>query len=274
MPEGPETRRAADRISNRLRDRSLSHLRLPFPPISEFEGVLKKAHIESVTSRGKALLIRFDNGLSLYSHSQLYGRWTVNKASTEIRWNRSLRAEFVAEGYAVRLWSATDVEVLPTDKEEEHPYILKLGPDVLDDDTTSDMICERLESPRFNRRHASSLMLDQTFIAGLGNYLRSEILHQAGVHPKARPKDLDPGAITKWGSLTKSISIRSYESNGLTVSDDLARRRKGMGERRRSYRHSAFCRNGMDCHVCDATIIRIRVSGRRLDMCPKCQVES
>ena len=274
MPEGPETRRAADRISNRLRDRSLSHLRLPFPPISEFEGVLKKAHIESVTSRGKALLIRFDNGLSLYSHSQLYGRWTVNKASTEIRWNRSLRAEFVAEGYAVRLWSATDVEVLPTDKEEEHPYILKLGPDVLDDDTTSDMICERLESPRFNRRHASSLMLDQTFIAGLGNYLRSEILHQAGVHPKARPKDLDPGAITKLGSLTKSISIRSYESNGLTVSDDLARRRKGMGERRRSYRHSAFCRNGMDCHVCGATIIRIRVSGRRLDMCPKCQVES
>ncbi len=274
MPEGPETRRAADRISNRLRDRSLSHLRLPFPPISEFEGVLKKAHIESVTSRGKALLIRFDNGLSLYSHSQLYGRWTVNKASTEIRWNRSLRAEFVAEGYAVRLWSATDVEVLPTDKEEEHPYILKLGPDVLDDDTTSDMICERLESPRFNRRHASSLMLDQTFIAGLGNYLRSEILHQAGVHPKSRPKDLDPGAITKLGSLTKSISIRSYESNGLTVSDDLARRRKGMGERRRSYRHSAFCRNGMDCHVCGATIIRIRVSGRRLDMCPKCQVES
>ena len=274
MPEGPETRRAADRISNRLRDRSLSHLRLPFPPISEFEGVLKKAHIESVTSRGKALLIRFDNGLSLYSHSQLYGRWTVNKASTEIRWNRSLRAEFVAEGYAVRLWSATDVEVLPTGKEEEHPYILKLGPDVLDDDTTSDLICERLESPRFNRRQASSLMLDQTFIAGLGNYLRSEILHQAGVHPKARPKDLDPGAITKWGSLTKSISIRSYESNGLTVSDDLARRRKGMGERRRSYRHSAFCRNGMDCHVCDATIIRIRVSGRRLDMCPKCQVES
>ena len=274
MPEGPETRRAADRISNRLRDRSLSHLRLPFPPISEFEGVLKKAHIESVTSRGKALLIRFDNGLSLYSHSQLYGRWTVNKASTEIRWNRSLRAEFVAEGYAVRLWSATDVEVLPTDKEEEHPYILKLGPDVLDDDTTSDLICERLESPRFNRRQASSLMLDQTFIAGLGNYLRSEILHQAGVHPKARPKDLAPGAITKWGSLTKSISVRSYESNGLTVSDGLARRRKGMGERRRSYRHSAFCRNGMDCHVCGSTITRIRVSGRRLDMCPKCQVES
>ena len=111
-------------------------------------------------------------------------------------------------------------------------------------------------------------MLDQSFVAGLGNYLRSEILHQAGVHPKTRPKDLDSENITKWGSLTKSISIRSYESNGLTVSDELAGKRKEMGERRRSYRHSAFCRNGKDCHVCGATIIRIRVSGRRLDMCP------
>ena len=116
----------------------------------------------------------------------------------------------------------------------------------------------RLESPRFNGRSAASLMLDQSFIAGLGNYLRSEILHQAGVHPKTRPKDLDLENITKWGSLTKSISIRSYESNGLTVSDELAGKRKEMGERRRSYRHSAFCRNGKDCHVCGATIIRIR----------------
>ena len=117
-------------------------------------------------------------------------------------------------------------------------------------------------------------MLDQSFVAGLGNYLRSEILHQAGVHPKARPKDLDVESVTKWGSLTKAISIRSYESNGLTVSDELAGRRKDMGERRRSYRHSAFCRVGRDCHICGATIIRIRVSGRRLDMCPECQVES
>ena len=232
------------------------------------------ACVKSVTSRGKALLIRFDNDLSLYSHSQLYGKWTVNKVSTEIRWNRSLRAEFIAEGYAVRLWSATDVEVVPTKDEESHPYIAKLGPDVLDETTSPDVIMNRLESPRFNGRSAASLMLDQSFVAGLGNYLRSEILHQAGVHPKTRPKDLDAEKISKWGSLTKSISIRSYESNGMTVSDELAGRRKDMGERRRSYRHSAFCRNGKDCHVCGATIIRVRVSGRRLDMCPECQVES
>ena len=274
MPEGPEIRRAADKVARRLVGGALTSIKLPYPPISEFDGVLGDASVESVTSRGKALLMRFDNGLTLYSHSQLYGRWTVNRVTTKVRWNRSLRAEFISKGYAVRLWSATDVEVVPTRDEEAHPYIAKLGPDVLGKTTTPDVIKSRLESPRFHGRSAASLMLDQSFVAGLGNYLRSEILHQAGVHPKTRPKDLDSETITKWGSLTKSISIRSYESNGLTVSDELAGKRKEMGERRRSYRHSAFCRNGKDCHVCGATIIRIRVSGRRLDMCPECQVES
>lgn len=272
MPEGPEIRRSADRVSKRLSDRKLSCLRLLYPPISEFESLLDSSRIESVTSRGKALLIRFDKGLSLYSHSQLYGRWTVNKVSTKMRWNRSLRAEFVADGYAVRLWSATDVEILPTQDEEKHPYILKLGPDVLDRSTTPDLIVRRLGSSEFSKRRASSLMLDQSFVAGLGNYLRSEILHQARIHPSSRPKDLSSDAISRWGLLTKAVSVRSYESKGLTVSDELAQRRKGMGEKRRSYRHSAFCRNGLDCHECGSTIVRIRVSGRRLDMCPSCQV--
>ena len=115
-------------------------------PISEFDGVLGEASVESVTSRGKALLMRFDNGLTLYSHSQLYGRWTVNRVTTKVRWNRSLRAEFISKGYTVRLWSATDVEVVPTRDEEAHPYIAKLGPDVLDKTTTPDVIKNRLRA--------------------------------------------------------------------------------------------------------------------------------
>ena len=95
MPEGPEIRRAADKVARRLVGSALTSIKLPYPPISEFDGVLGEASVESVTSRGKALLMRFDNGLTLYSHSQLYGRWTVNRISTKVRWNMSLRSEFV-----------------------------------------------------------------------------------------------------------------------------------------------------------------------------------
>ena len=271
MPEGPEIRRAADRISKKIVGKEIHSLTLIYPPIVEFQEILQQSQIESITTRGKAMLIRFDCDLSMYSHNQLYGRWTVNRRSTEMKWNRSLRVEFLTDNFAVRLWSATDIEIIPTSKEEDHPFISKLGPDILDDSCTPSLIFERLKSKKFCNRNASSLMLDQSFIAGIGNYLRSEILHQSGVHPNAKPKLTSDKKLLHWAETTKNLSKLSYDTGGFTVSEKVALAGKQRGEPKRAYRHSAFCRNGLLCHYCDAEIVRIRVANRRLDYCPKCQ---
>ena len=271
MPEGPEIRRAADRISKKIVGKEIHSLTLIYPPIVEFQEILQQSQIESITTRGKAMLIRFDCDLSMYSHNQLYGRWTVNRRSTEMKWNRSLRVEFLTDNFAVRLWSATDIEIIPTSKEEDHPFISKLGPDILDDSCTPSLIFERLKSKKFCNRNASSLMLDQSFIAGIGNYLRSEILHQSGVHPNAKPRLISDKKLLHWAETTKNLSKLSYDTGGFTVSEKVALAGKQRGEPKRAYRHSAFCRNGLLCHYCDAEIVRIRVANRRLDYCPKCQ---
>ena len=217
------------------------------------------------------MLIRFDCDLSMYSHNQLYGRWTVNRRSTEMKWNRSLRVEFLTHNFAVRLWSATDIEIIPTSKEDDHPFISKLGPDILDDSCTPSLIFDRLKSKKFCNRNASSLMLDQSFLAGIGNYLRSEILHQSGVHPNAKPRLISDKKLQHWAETTKNLTKLSYDTGGFTVSEKVALAGKQRGEPKRAYRHSAFCRNGLLCHYCDAEIVRIRVANRRLDFCPKCQ---
>ncbi|MED5374900.1 MAG: endonuclease VIII [Candidatus Thermoplasmatota archaeon] len=271
MPEGPEIRRAADRISKKIVGKEIHSLTLIYPPIVEFQEILQQSQIESITTRGKAMLIRFDCDLSMYSHNQLYGRWTVNRRSTEMKWNRSLRVEFLTDNFAVRLWSATDIEIIPTSKEEDHPFISKLGPDILDDSCTPSLIFDRLKSKKFCNRNASSLMLDQSFLAGIGNYLRSEILHQSGVHPNAKPRLISDKKLQHWAETTKNLSKLSYDTGGFTVSEKVALAGKQRGEPKRAYRHSAFCRNGLLCHYCDAEIVRIRVSNRRLDYCPKCQ---
>ena len=51
------------------------------------------------------------------------------------------------------------------------------------------------------------------------------------------------------------------------------RREKGKerGERRRSYRHAVFCRNGLSCLSCGTEVVREVIGGRRLDFCPSCQ---
>jgi len=271
MPEGPEIRRAADRISKKIVGKEIHSLTLIYPPIVEFQEILQQSQIESITTRGKAMLIRFDCDLSMYSHNQLYGRWTVNRRSTEMKWNRSLRVEFLTDNFAVRLWSATDIEIIPTSKEEDHPFISKLGPDILDDSCTPSLIFDRLKSKKFCNRNASSLMLDQSFLAGIGNYLRSEILHQSGVHPNAKPRLVSDKKLQHWAETTKNLTKLSYDTGGFTVSEKVALAGKQRGEPKRAYRHSAFCRNGLLCHYCDAEIVRIRVANRRLDFCPKCQ---
>ena len=132
MPEGPEIRRAADRISKRIVGQDLESIQFHYAPLMEYQEIIGGSQVESVTTRGKAMLIRFDCGLTMYSHNQLYGRWTVNRRSTDLRWGRALRVEFLTENFAVRLWSATDIEIIPSQEEETHQLLSNLGPDILD----------------------------------------------------------------------------------------------------------------------------------------------
>ena len=271
MPEGPEIRRAADRIGKALTGKEIVAGNWPYGSLVDRTHLIEGQHVIDVTSRGKAMLIRFENGWTMYSHNQLYGRWTVHLNSTNYDSRRSLRAEFITEKHAVRLWSATDIELMLTVEERGHSFLERLGPDVLDDSTTVDRLEEQLRSKKCYRKKAATLMLEQKSFAGLGNYLRSEILFSAGVHPDDRPSDLDDLALHKWAECIKTITMRAYQEGGVTVPRNVAQASKERGEPRRMWRHYAFCRNERPCLICGELIVRLRYAGRRLDHCPQCQ---
>lgn len=271
MPEGPEIRRAADRIGKALVGKIVEDGQWPFRTLTNADDLILGHEVLSVTSRAKAMLIRFSSGWSMYSHNQLYGRWTVHLKSTDPRSNRSLRAEFLTDKHAVRLWSATDIVLLPTPEENGHPFLARLGPDVLDEEVDRFMLAEHLCSKPIYRKKGATLMLDQRCFAGLGNYLRSEILHAAGVHPDDRPCDLDDETVEHWASCIKAITVRAYQTGGITVADALAEAGKARGEPRRTWRHAVFCRNDRPCLTCGDLVVRKRYAGRRLDYCPTCQ---
>jgi len=269
VPEGPETRRAADRLARVLVATGPLEIRLLYPKIAEWREPLLASPVREVTSRGKALLIRFENRLTFYSHSQLYGRWTVGRRDRQENSRRSLRAEFLTRTHAARLWSATEVRVLLPGAEETDPFLSRLGPDVLDRGSTPVLLQRQLES--HTRKSAAHMMLDQSVFAGLGNYLRSEILFEAGVHPDDRPADLGAEVLQTWSRAIRRVTRRAYREAGVTVPGDVARNARAAGEPRRTWRHWVFCRNGAACRVCDQEIQRRRYGGRRLDFCPNCQ---
>ncbi len=271
MPEGPEIHRAADRLRKALVGKTLVEVHAEHPAIAgRLEGWVGR-EVESVEARSKAMLIRVGDHV-LYSHNQLYGRWTVNRAATPPPdWNRSLRVSLINGTHACRLWSASDVMLLEPWEVEGHPYIAQLGPDIADLLTTPEEVRVHLDEARFQRRGLAGLLLDQRFLAGVGNYLRSEILFEAGVDPSRRLGHLNAAEKDALAEAAMIITRRAYHQKGVTVDLATYQTMRDNGVARRSARHYVFHRDGMACHRCQATIVHGRVGGRRLDVCPACQ---
>ena len=273
MPEGPEIRRTADRISKVLVGKEIVESNFHYERIKEKENLVKNKNIKEITTRGKAMLIRFKNDWTMYSHNQLYGKWTINLNTTKIKSKRALRVIFKTKKHSVRLWSATDIDLLPTPEENKHSFLKKIGPDVLNETCSFELIKDRLISKDFQKKKASTLMLDQAVFAGLGNYLRSEILFDAKIHPEDRPIDLDKTRIIQWAKSIKEITHLAYKTGGFTVSNLIADINRKKGERRKSYRHAVFMRYKYECINCNSRIERRWYGNRKLDFCPRCQVQ-
>ena len=272
MPEGPEIRRAADRVEKSIRGKLILEVELLHPGLAGRESLFVNHYVTHIDTRGKAMLTRLSSGWTIYSHNQLYGRWTVNRASTNPHSNRALRLAITTDSHTARLWSATDIDLFRSGEENSHPFIASLGPDVLNPESTPSVLLDQLASTSCRRRKAASLMLDQRAFAGLGNYLRSEILFKANVHPDDRPDDLDKDHLERWATVISQMSLRTYQTGGITVDKKMAEAGKASKRPRRTWRHYVFNREGLDCPACATAIVRQRYGGRRLDFCPTCQI--
>lgn len=271
MPEGPEIRRAADGIARVLSERVVEEVSFGLPALSHRGEDFRGSLVTAIETRGKALLIHFENGLSIYSHNQLYGRWFVVKRDRYPKTNRSLRMALHTAEHSALLYSASEIAVLDSDQLSQHPFLTRIGPDVLDGAVTWRDIVGRLLDPRFRNRSVATLYLDQAFIAGIGNYLRSEILFDAGINPRSRPAELTRKQLNGLSRSTLSISKRAYQTGGITNTAARVKKLQKTGTRRSQYRHAVFGRDGASCYVCDELVLKDTMAARRLYWCPLCQ---
>jgi len=271
MPEGPEIKRSADAIAKVIVHQPITQIFFAFEHLKRFEVRLAAATVTAVEPRGKALLTRFDNGLNIYSHNQLYGLWMVRKAQSYPQTNRQLRLAIHTAKKSALLYSASDIAVLHNDDLGIHPFLSRLGPDVLAPETTIEEVAQRLLDKAFYRRRLTTLLLDQQFLSGVGNYLRSEILFAAGVHPSLRPVDCTPAQIEALAMMAIALPRQSYETGGITNDLERVAALKAEGVRRSRYRFCVFNRAKSPCFQCGTPIIKDHVGGRRFYYCPTCQ---
>ena len=184
---------------------------------------------------------------------------------------RAMRLLLQTESHSAILYSASDIGVWPTAELDNHPFLAKIGPDIMDSSLTWRHIAARLKQPEFASRELSALYLDQAFLAGNGNYLRSEILHDARLHHRQRPMNLSRGELGKLARSTLAISRRSYETGGITLAPGLSKALQRQGLTREWRRFYVFGREDSPCYHCSHSIRRQEIGSRRLYYCPVCQ---
>lgn len=262
MPEGPEIRRAADALAAAVVGKRLALVWFAFDRLKRYEKKLHGSRVEAIEPRGKALLTRFDNGLVLYSHNQLYGVWRVASAGQRPETGRSLRVALETADTAILLYSASDISIWSSDDIDQHPFLQRIGPDVLDDSLDVERVEARLADPRFARRRLGTLLLDQAFLAGLGNYLRVEILWHARLPASRRPVDLEPAEHEALAKALLDLPRRSYRTRG----------KSGAGRLQDTpFKFSAYHRAGKPCPRCTTPIEKSTVASRPFYACPHCQ---
>ncbi len=272
MPEGPEIKRAADELATAIKGRKITQVYFAFPRLQSHRKKLMGAKVLDVSSRSKAMLTRFDNGLTIYSHNQLYGRWVILPTGDYPESSRSLRLALHTRDKMALLYSASEIEVLKTSSLNQHSYLRKLGIELLDKNTRLNDLVLRFEEPGFQRRNLMGLLQDQSFISGMGNYLCCEALHISAIHPRARLIDLNKKQRARLAKNCLKLCHQSYKTGGITNQITRAKKSHQKGITFEDYRFQIYRREGLPCYQCGTKIMKGKYSGKMGYHCPSCQI--
>jgi endonuclease-8 len=183
MAEGDTINRAAKRLDSVLKGHEVE-VRAPNPR-GQASGVesLDGKRVQRVESRGKHLLVHFDDGRVLHSHLGMSGSWHVYEKGAE--WKKPQSSAWVvlsANGTDVAEFGGPTLRVLDEGRLRADPTLARLGPDILAEDFT---VMAGVESLRKGERTIGigEALLDQRLIAGIGNIFKSEGCFAAAISP-------------------------------------------------------------------------------------------
>jgi len=216
--------------------------------------------IESVRRRGKFILVALDEGM-LSIHLGMTGRLLV--AGTSGGTSGGKPAE-----HTYGVFTLDDGLLLYQDprqfgKIEWNPKrVERLGPEPLE------IPFEDFRVRLKRKSRIKPLLLDQSFLAGLGNIYVDESLFAAGIHPLASAAKISAPRAAKLHQAIREILTAAIEAGGSSISDYVdAEGRKGWFQ----VSHRVYGREGEPCVTCATPIRRILVAQRSSHFCPKCQ---
>lgn len=285
MPELPEVETVRRGLEPVLEGARLTRvrqnrpdLRFPFP--ERFVERLEGATVQRLERRAKYLLFPLSTGETWVTHLGMTGRFTLDgqeigefedDAPTGGKHEHvSLCA--VKDGATTRVGFADArrfgfMGLIPTDQVEAHPWFAGLGPEPLGNAFSAAHLAETF---RGRKQNVKVSLLDQRFVAGLGNIYVCEALYRARISPLTAAGKVSRPRLEGLAVHIREVLKDAIEAGGSTLRD-FANAEGGQGYFQHSF--DAYGREGEPCRSpgCAGVVRRIVQGGRSTFYCPSCQ---
>ena len=277
MPEGPEVRKYADALEAALTGRAIVSLEARTKDarkwLQENEQRITDHRVERVISHGKHLIGYIEGNFFFHSHLMMWGRWETvgppiarrgkSKPIELPEKDRRERARIVVDGAAAILLSAPIFNVGEGDPYEIIEFLDTLGPDALPyrgPFNHAEFLRRLLEH---KDETIGAALLNQRIVAGLGNYLRAEILFNCKLNPWLTVGELSERQLTCLSKTIPRLARDAYKRTATASEKDRQRMATDSSlvyQPGREYgtRHMVFRRTNLPCLRCGQKIRQLR----------------
>ncbi|MAU08992.1 MAG: formamidopyrimidine-DNA glycosylase [Anaerolineaceae bacterium] len=270
MPELPEVETVVRGIRPDLVGKTITSMwtdwpnSISTPTLEAFEAQVVGQQIQAVWRRAKYIVIELADAYLLV-HLKMTGRLYVTPVTTQHDADRWVHVKFGLDtGEELRFSDSRKfgrVYLTP----DLDAITGSLGPEPLEDDFTLDVMKARLAG---RSKVIKALLLDQTFVAGIGNIYADEALFRAKIHPLRKSDSLRDEEISRLYETIRAALSDGIEHEGASINWY----RKADGNKGNSQDHFyAYGREGQPCKVCGTAMSKIRVAQRGTHYCPTCQ---
>ncbi|MBD3403918.1 bifunctional DNA-formamidopyrimidine glycosylase/DNA-(apurinic or apyrimidinic site) lyase [candidate division GN15 bacterium] len=280
MPELPEVETVVRGLRETVLGETIARVTLQAPPTStvvspslargSFARALAGRTIHDVTRRGKNILISLSGDITLWVHLKMTGHFYYKDKTAPVEKHDLVIFDFQStlNGNPLHL-RFNDyrrfgrLRVFPDSELWQQDGLKNLGPEPLE--MTAEqfvLLCRR------SARMIKPALLDQTFVAGLGNIYADESLYYSRIHPKRLTDSISKKKLIELHGHIQALLRRSIELMGTSV--DTYSGVNGQTGNFQSYL-KAYNREGQPCERCGRILVREKIGSRSAHYCRACQ---
>jgi formamidopyrimidine-DNA glycosylase len=267
MPELPEVETVKNQLVAHVIGRTIREIELQWAgmvretPVPEFLSQTKGQKIMAITRHGKYMLFHLSNHLYLVVHLKMTGSLLLGNGETPKYTRATIHLN---NGQNIYFRDPRKFGVLKMIKSIDEVQS-KLGPEPFDADFTEKVFAGRIKG---KTAPIKALLLDQAFIAGVGNMYADEALFAAKIHPERVSGNLSKNELQRLYHAIRDVLAKGIERGGASVVTYF----HPDGSQGTAHTHFNVAHAQVkNCRECGTAIARLVVRGRGTYYCPKCQ---